>query len=264
MSTYQITIAAEEANDLRNLPSETIGSRRFCIYINLQGALHRFSWVKMRPGRRIVFQEQVTLNWDPHSRDHSNRMCVELWCKRPLFKDCIAVQWVDLDALALQCQVPQRLSLPGSFKHRRATMIIVLTSLNFSAVRHGPSGNEVVQPSSSSAPRSSMSAPSSCSISPTQEYYNGNAGRAWTPPTTYFDPLVNPPPLVRNFSSDTNHFSSPYQVSGDPVPVQLPPPVYGEMVREAQTTYNIRGDHDSPRYNAEIENNLPPPLYGYH
>lgn len=266
MSKYQITIAAEEANDLHNLPSETLGSRRFCIYVNLQGALHRFSWVKMGPGRRIVFQEQVTLNWDPHSKEHSNKMCVELWCRRPLFKDCIAVQWVDLDALALQCQVPQRLTLPGSFKGRRGTMVIVLTSLNFSAVRNGPSsGNEMVQPSSSPPLQSTISAPSSRCISPAQEYYNGGVRR--TPPSAYFDPIVNPSPQVHNYPDENSHLSSGYRATGEQGPVQLPLPVYGDMMIGTPivpSAYDVDGSSEPPHYTSDIQNNLPPPLYGYH
>eukprot|EP00796_Vickermania_ingenoplastis_P005796 gene5796-4146_t len=144
METFQLSIAADYASDFYNVPIETIGTRKFSIYVTLQGQLHHFSWTPMmkepatdqKAERRLIpFQEKVTLPWNPHDSKFDNKMGVELWCKRkPFFKDCVAVEWIDLDRVPLERLRPIKLKLHGSFERRRASMVVVLTALNFSAL----------------------------------------------------------------------------------------------------------------------------------
>lgn len=142
-------IAVEQAFDFFNLPMETLGSRRFCVYVTLQQQMQRSSWCKMEKStssssqqRQVLFNENLSFSWFPYrSVKDSNKLTVEVWCKRPLVKDCVGVAWVDLRTLSprLRHQQPLRLELCGSFEQRKARMIVVLTPTNFDGAALQPS-----------------------------------------------------------------------------------------------------------------------------
>lgn len=281
MEPYLLTIAVDEVSELYNPPVETYGTRKFCIYVTLQGQFHRFTWNKMnKPDRSIPFNEQVTLEWDPRHPTHHNRLGIELWCKRrPFFKDCVAVQWLDLDRLPLSCGTPLPLRLEGQFEKRRATMAVILIPVNFSAAVPPPPPTATT---TTNYPSPSPPAP----LSNNNNMNNSNGD--WAPPLSsplredgyfpnlYADPSSSSPgaghfsslpvdhymghPIhasnnnyyTGNSNNTSNHYPHRSPISSQPPPAEfgdaaLPPPVYGEVV-----AMDGLGD----------PNPLPPPLYG--